>query len=156
MRTQPITANDARVMRWMVVLGAVIRVAYLLTKWNRPLSLNDSYYYSGQAYQLAHGQLFRELFVDQPGAEHGPLTSLLMAPLSFGSDYVFWQRLVTVASGIVLVWLLGKLGARIGGSAVGVYAVGGAWHRRTPRADRWGLIEYPHDLVVQHQENGVP
>jgi len=124
MRTQPITANDARVMRWMVVLGAVIRVAYLLTKWNRPLSLNDSYYYSGQAYQLAHGQLFRELFVDQPGAEHGPLTSLLMAPLSFGSDYVFWQRLVTVASGIVLVWLLGKLGARIGGSAVGVYAVG--------------------------------
>ncbi len=124
MRTQPITANDARVMRWMVMLGAVIRVAYLLTKWNRPLSLNDSYYYSGQAYQLAHGRLFRELFVDQPGAEHGPLTSLLMSPLSFGGAYVFWQRLITVASGIVLVWLLGKLGARIGGSAVGVCAAG--------------------------------
>ena len=124
MHTQPMTANDTRVIRWLVVLGAVIRVVYLLTKWNRPLALNDSYYYSGQAYQLAHGRLFRELFVDQPGAEHGPLTSLLMAPLSYGSDYVFWQRLITVATGIALVWVLAKLGTRIGGTGVGVCAAG--------------------------------
>jgi len=111
-------------MRSLVVLGATIRVVYLLTKWNLPLSLNDSYYYSGQAYQLANGRLFRELFVDQPGAEHGPLTSLLMAPVSFGDDYVRWQRFVTVTCGIALVWLLGALGARLGGSRVGVWAAG--------------------------------
>ena len=109
-------------MRLLVGLGAAIRIVYLLTKWNRPLGLNDSLYYSGQAYQLAHGILFRELFVNQPGAEHGPLTSLLMAPVSFGDGYARWQRLVTMACGIVLVWLLGKLGARIGGAKAGVCA----------------------------------
>ena len=68
----------------LIVLGAAIRIGLLAHEVEPPLSLNDSYYYSGQAYQLAHGRLFRELFVDQPGAEHGPLTSLLMAPFSFG------------------------------------------------------------------------
>lgn len=124
MRTQPFTANDRRALRLLVGLGAAIRIVYVLTKWNRPLGLNDSLYYSGQAYQLAHGSLFRELFVNQPGAEHGPLTSLLMAPVSFGDDYVRWQRLVTLACGIALVWLLGKLGARLGGSKVGICAAG--------------------------------
>ena len=124
MRTQPFTANDRRVMRLLVGLGAAIRIVYVLTKWNRPLGLNDSLYYSGQAYQLAHGTLFRELFVNQPGAEHGPLTSLLMAPVSFGDDYARWQRLVTLACGIALVWLLGKLGTRLAGPAVGICAVG--------------------------------
>ncbi|MGB8860297.1 MAG: glycosyltransferase family 39 protein [Ilumatobacteraceae bacterium] len=118
------TAVDRRTMRVLVAVGATIRIAYVLTKWNRPLALNDSFYYSGQAHQLAHGHLFRELFVDQPGAEHGPLTSTLMAPVSFGADYVNWQRLVTVACGITLVWLLGKLGTRLGGRQVGLAAAG--------------------------------
>ncbi|HQZ36011.1 MAG TPA: glycosyltransferase family 39 protein [Ilumatobacteraceae bacterium] len=111
-------------MRSLVVVGALVRVTYLLTKWNVPLSLNDSIYYSGQAQQLAHGRFFRELFVDRPGAEHGPLTSLLMAPVSFGDDFLRWQRCVTVVCGIALVWMLGMLGARLGGSRVGVVAAG--------------------------------
>ncbi len=124
MRTKPFTANDPRAMRLLVGLGAVIRIVYVMTKWNRPLGLNDSLYYSGQAYQLAHGSLFRELFVDRPGAEHGPLTSVLMAPVSFGDDFARWQRLVTLACGIVLVWLLGRLGRRVGGPRVGLCAAG--------------------------------
>jgi len=124
MRAQPFTANDRRLIRLLVGLGAAIRIVHVLTKWNRPLGLNDSLYYSGQAYQLAHGSLFRELFVDQPGAEHGPLTSLLMAPVSFGDDYARWQRLVTLACGIALVWMLGKLGSRLGGPRVGICAAG--------------------------------
>ena len=56
------------------------------SKWNHALQLNDSLYYSLQARQLAHGIWFRELFVDQPGAEHGPLTSSLMAFVSWGND----------------------------------------------------------------------
>ena len=124
MRTQPFTANDRRVVRLLVALGAAIRVVHVLTKWNRPLGLNDSLYYSGQAYQLAHGTLFRELFVNQPGAEHGPLTSLLMAPVSFGDDYARWQRLVTLGCGIALVCLLAKLGARLGGPKAAICAAG--------------------------------
>lgn len=124
MRTTPFTPSDARAMRSLVVVGAVVRVTYWLTKWNVPLSLNDSIYYSGQARQLAQGRLFRELFVDRPGAEHGPLTSLLMAPVSFGDDFLRWQRCVTVVCGIALVWVLGMLGARLGGSRVGVVAAG--------------------------------
>ncbi len=116
--------NDRRLMRSLVLLGAVVRVVYVLTKWNRPLLLNDSFYYSGQAYQLAHGHLFRELFVNQPGAEHGPLTSTLMAPVSYGDHYVNGQRLVTLACGITLVWLLGRIGTRLGGPRVGLAAAG--------------------------------
>lgn len=122
MPVEAITPSHGRAVRAAVLAGAAIRIGYLLTKWNQPLRLNDSYYYSGQAYQLAHGRLFRELFVDQPGAEHGPLTSLLMAPFSWGDDFVRWQRMVTVACGITLVWLLGRLGTRLGGRRVGVAA----------------------------------
>lgn len=114
MPVEATTPSHGRAVRAAVLAGAAIRIGYLLTKWNQPLRLNDSYYYSGQAYQLAHGRLFRELFVDQPGAEHGPLTSLLMAPFSWGDDFVRWQRMVTVACGITLVWLLGRLGTRLG------------------------------------------
>ena len=58
-----------------VAAGAAVRVVHWLTLWNRDLLLNDSWYYSGQARQLAQGVWFRELFFDHPGAEHGPLTS---------------------------------------------------------------------------------
>ncbi|MBK9971044.1 MAG: hypothetical protein IPP16_10040 [Acidimicrobiaceae bacterium] len=68
MPVEATTPSHGRAVRAAVLAGAAIRIGYLLTKWNQPLRLNDSYYYSGQAYQLAHGRLFRELFVDQPGA----------------------------------------------------------------------------------------
>lgn len=117
-------SSHRRAFLGMVLLGAAIRVVYWLTKWNQELLLNDSVYYSGQAYQLTHGRLFRELFVDRPGAEHGPLTSTLMAPFSWGDDYVRWQRLVTVACGICLVWVLGRLAMRLAGPRAGVIAAG--------------------------------
>lgn len=120
--TEPSRAD--RALLGVLLLAAAIRVTYWLSKWNQALLLNDSLYYSIQARQLAHGQFFRELFVDQPGAEHGPLTSTLMAPLSWGADIVRWQRLVTVASGIALVWMIGRLGNRLGGRQVGLLAAG--------------------------------
>ena len=118
------TDRQRRAMLGWLLVGVAVRVVYWLSKWNQSLLLNDSVYYSGQAYQLAHGDLFRELFVDRPGAEHGPLTSTLMATVSWGDDYVRWQRLVTVATGITLVWLLGKLGTRLRGPRAGVWAAG--------------------------------
>ncbi|MEA3185887.1 MAG: hypothetical protein QOJ74_2364 [Ilumatobacteraceae bacterium] len=112
-----------RTLAMVVAAGAILRVARLLiTKWNRGLLLNDSLYYSAQAHQLAHGVWFREVFTDQPGAEHGPLTSTLMALVSWGGDPVNRQRLVTVAFGVATIAIVGQIGRRIGGDRVGIIA----------------------------------
>lgn len=108
-----------------VLVGAVWRLGVLVVdKWHQPLLLNDSLYYSGQAKQLARGVWFRELFVDQPGAEHGPLTSILMAPLSWMEHPVPWQRLVTIACGIASIVVLALVARRLAGDRAGVVA---AW-----------------------------
>jgi hypothetical protein len=118
------TPRAGRALTWIVAVGAGIRVVHWVTKWDRELLLNDSLYYSGQAYQLANGVWYRELFVDQPGAEHGPLTSTLMAAFTWGDDYVRWQRVVTVITGIALVWVIGLLGTRLRGPRAGLLAAG--------------------------------
>jgi 4-amino-4-deoxy-L-arabinose transferase-like glycosyltransferase len=107
----------------IVGAGALWRfVRLIVVKWDQPLLLNDSWYYSAQARQLTEGRWFREIFVDHPGAEHGPLTSLLLAPLSWMDEPVPWQRLGTVVLGVVVVALIGVLGRRIGGDPVGLVA----------------------------------
>jgi len=117
--------NFRRRLTVVVGGGAILRIARLLiTKWNKGLLVNDSLYYSAQARQLAHGVWFREVFSDQPGAEHGPLTSTLMAFVSWGSDPTNRQRLVTVACGIATVAVIGFVGRRIGGDRIGLIAAG--------------------------------
>ncbi len=113
-RLAAITAVAAgwRLLRWWFV------------KWDQELLLNDSLYYSAQARQLTQGRWFRDVFVDVPAAEHGPLTSIVLAPFSFGDDPVRWQRLGTVLLGVALVVLIGVLGRRIGGDRVGLVAAG--------------------------------
>ena len=107
----------------IVVAGAaVVRIVRLATKWNHPLLLNDSLYYSAQAQQLAHGVWFREIFVDQPGAEHGPLTSTLMAFVSWGSDPFNRQRTVTVVCGVATVAIVGLVARRVAGNRAGLIA----------------------------------
>jgi 4-amino-4-deoxy-L-arabinose transferase-like glycosyltransferase len=109
----------------VVTIGAVVRIVrFLATKWNRPLvpPLNDSLYYSAQAHELAHGKWFHEVFSNQPGAEHGPLTSSIMALVSWGDDPVNRQRMVTVATGIGVVAVIGLVGRRVGGDRVGLFA----------------------------------
>jgi 4-amino-4-deoxy-L-arabinose transferase-like glycosyltransferase len=109
----------------IVAFGAVLRVArFVINKWDEGLQLNDSLYYSIQASQLAHGVWFREPFTDQPGAEHGPLTSSLMALVSWGNDPVNFQRMVTVACGIASVALIGLIARRVAGNRVGLIAAG--------------------------------
>jgi hypothetical protein len=114
---------DSRRALWLCVgLAAVVRLAYWATKIGDDLRLNDSWYYSGQARQLSQGIWFREILADQPGAEHGPLTSLLMWPFSYGTEYQTVQRLVTVATGIALVWVLGRFTEQLAGAAAGITA----------------------------------
>jgi 4-amino-4-deoxy-L-arabinose transferase-like glycosyltransferase len=111
---------------WVAVLvGALWRFGVLVVdKWHQPLLLNDSIYYSGQAKQLARGVWFRELFVDQPGAEHGPLTSVLMAPLSWMDHPEPWQRIVTVMCGVATIVVLAAVARRVAGERA---AVAAAW-----------------------------
>ena len=111
-----------RALWWIVALAAAVRLAYWATKIGDDLLLNDSWYYSGQARQLTQGIWFREILADQPGAEHGPLTSFLMWPLSYGSEYQTTQRLVTVAAGVALVWVLGRFTAELAGRTAGLTA----------------------------------
>ena len=74
------------------VVGAVLRISMLISRWSTGLAFNDSLYYSSQAQQNAHGQWFRLVFTNGPGAEHPPLASLLMTPASLLPHFVFWQR----------------------------------------------------------------
>ncbi len=109
----------------IVVGGAVLRAVRLVaSKWDQPLGLNDSLYYSAQARQLAHGVWFREAFADQPGAEHGPLTSALMAVVSWGNDPINRQRMVTVACGIATIAVIGIVARRVAGNRAGLIAAG--------------------------------
>lgn len=114
-----------RRLRVIVAVGAVTRVAIWVAKWNRQLSLNDSFYYSVQATELARGHLYVEPFTSFHGAEHPPLASTLMAALSWMSnDPVRWQRLVTVATGIATIACIGLLGRAVAGSRVGLVSAG--------------------------------
>jgi 4-amino-4-deoxy-L-arabinose transferase-like glycosyltransferase len=107
----------------VVAIGALWRYSYLaVAKWNRPLLLNDSWYYSAQGRQLTQGRWFREIFEDLPGAEHGPLTPIVLAPLSWMDGYVNWQRLVTATIGVAVVALVGVLGREVAGPRAGLVA----------------------------------
>ncbi|MEP7115541.1 MAG: glycosyltransferase family 39 protein [Ilumatobacteraceae bacterium] len=107
----------------VVACGAVLRIVRLaVNKWGQPLLLNDSLYYSAQAQQLAHGVWFREVFSDQAGAEHGPLTSAMMAVVSWGSDPFNRQRMVTVTCGVVTVAIIGLVARRVAGNRAGLIA----------------------------------
>ena len=125
---QPDVGRDFRTnLTAIVALGALWRmIRFIATKWDTRLLLNDSLYYSAQAQQLAHGVWFREVFVDQAGAEHGPLTSSLMALVSWGSDPFNRQRMVTVVCGIATVAIIGLVGRRVGGNRVGLIAAAAA------------------------------
>lgn len=111
-----------RLLAAIVAVAALVRVGRLALIWNRPLLLNDSIYYSAQARGLAEGRLFLEPFSSHPGAEHGPLTSLLMASVSWIGDAIPWQRAITVPFGIASVILVALIARRVGGNAVSLLA----------------------------------
>ncbi len=118
-------ARFRRRLSSIVAIGAIWRMGVLaVDKWHQPLLLNDSLYYSAQARQLVNGVWFREIFVDQPGAEHGPLTSVLLAAVSWVDDPVPWQRLLTVLCGIATIAVIGLLARRLGGERAGLTAAG--------------------------------
>jgi hypothetical protein len=101
--------------------GAVWRLLYLfVARIDDDLKLNDSLYYSMQAGLNSEGRWFEEALTGQPGAEHGPLTSLYLTPWSLGEgDPVPLQRLAMTLVGIATVAVIGLLGRRAALSADG-------------------------------------
>lgn len=104
------------------MVGAVWRLVILAIKWHKQLLLNDSFYYSVQAAELAKGHGYVQPFTDQPGAEHGPLTSTLMAIVSWGHNPVPYQRIVTTLCGIATVAVIGLVGRKLAGDRTGLFA----------------------------------
>jgi hypothetical protein len=102
--------------------GVVVRVAMLASKWGQDLLLNDSLWYSAQAVKLADGDGFVDPFYGGPSAEHGPLTPLLVAPVSWIGDPVPWQRAVMTLVGVAVVVGVGLLARRVAGWWAGVIA----------------------------------
>jgi 4-amino-4-deoxy-L-arabinose transferase-like glycosyltransferase len=105
-----------------IMLAVVVRVAMLASKWRQDLLLNDSLWYSAQAVKLADGDGFVDPFYGGPSAEHGPLTPLLVAPVSWLDDPVPWQRAVMTVIGLAVVVGVGLLARRVGGWWAGVVA----------------------------------
>jgi 4-amino-4-deoxy-L-arabinose transferase-like glycosyltransferase len=105
-----------------ITTAVVVRVAMLASKWGQDLLLNDSLWYSAQAVKLANGDGFVDPFYGGPSAEHGPLTPLLVAPVSWPDDPVPWQRAVMTLIGVAVVVGVGLLARRVGGWWAGVAA----------------------------------
>lgn len=94
----------------------------LISKWNQGLLLNDSLYYAAQASNNAAGRWFREFWGVEQGAEHAPLTSLVLTPVAWLAPDLAWMRLTMTLIGISIVPLVGLLGHAVGGRRVGVTA----------------------------------
>ncbi|MGH9133577.1 MAG: ArnT family glycosyltransferase [Ilumatobacteraceae bacterium] len=116
------TRTQRRCLLLALTLAAGIRVAMLVSKWRQDLLLNDSLWYSAQAVKIAHGDGFVDPFYGGPSAEHGPLTPLLVAPVSWIDDPVPWQRMVMTATGLAVVIGIGLLARRVAGWWVAVVA----------------------------------
>jgi len=102
----------------VVALGAVWRYGYVIAaKWNQSLLLNDSLYYSWQAAGLTRGEFFKDIAGKREAAEHGPLTSIVLAPVSWGSHAVDQQRLLTATLGVITIALIGTLARRLAATA---------------------------------------
>ena len=107
----------------VVALGALWRYGYVIAaKWNQTLLQNDSLYYSWQAAGLTRGEFFKDIYGKLEAAEHGPLTSIVLAPVSWGAHTVDQQRLLTATLGVVTVALIGILARRIAAAAGSVNA----------------------------------
>jgi len=106
----------------ITAVGAAWRAVMLAAAWHHRILLNDSLYYTVQAQLNAHGRWYVEPFTDRPGAEHPPLTSLLLTPVSGVHHPEGWQRLTMTVIGVCVVPLIAVLARCIGGRRAGVVA----------------------------------
>lgn len=136
-----------RLLLLIVVGGLAVRVGYVVfVVGDEPLK-GDQVYYTAQANRLAQGHGFVEpygpdLNVLRPGtgpsAEHPPLTSIVLAPVSWVANHLPWvdvdarrgdihgpaHRLTLAILGSIGIALIGLVGREVRGERVGLVAAG--------------------------------
>src|SRR5262245_1650099 len=111
----------------IVVFGAlVLRVVFTVAVTAEPEAHPyDALYYVTQSQAIVDGDGFQQPFGDQPDAHHPPLTTLAVVPATalFGvPDDTLPQRLTMCLIGAAAVGVIGLLGRRVAGDAVGLTA----------------------------------
>jgi len=124
----------------MLIVGLVAAaVRWMNVFWWRPTTNNpgyhgyrlggDAYYYHYQANALAKGAWFVDPLLwhntgqQRPSATHPPFYVIYLSLWSrLGLDTVTWHRFASTFLGIAAVVMVGYLGRRIGGNAVGIVA----------------------------------
>lgn len=123
--------NDRnRWFRWRLAgicaVALVAKAAYLLGAKAGDTDLTDegdALYYASQAKLNAVGTWFVHPEVGGPGADHPPLTTLVLTPVAWVTDgSILAMRGAMTVLGVVVVAAIGVLGRRIGGDRVGLFA----------------------------------
>jgi 4-amino-4-deoxy-L-arabinose transferase-like glycosyltransferase len=136
----PSRSRFARGLVAVCALAALIR--FLNVFWWRPTTNmpgfhgyklgGDAFYYHWQANALAKGAWFVDPYVwhflggrERPSATHPPLYVTFLALWSrLGLDSVTWHRVASCFLGIAAVAVIGLVGRKLGGNAVGLIAAG--------------------------------
>ena len=122
-----------RLSFWMIVgVAGLWRVFYVFASKDSDPLVGDQIYYSAQASVIANGEWFADPFrAGAYAADHAPLTSLSLAPVSWSdTNAVMPQRLLTAVYGTAVVigigalarWLFDRRIALIATALAGVYA----------------------------------
>lgn len=84
----------------------------------------DELYYVGAARSVAHGHWFDFAFLGPvlEHAEHPPLTSLVLAPVTWFTDGELPLRLLGAVGGALTVVVIGHIGRALGGRRLGLIA----------------------------------
>jgi len=116
----------------IVAFGAALRVLYVLAAKRGEAVVGDQIYYSAQAVAIANGNWFADPFVTgRFAADHAPLTSLVLALVSWSDDNPFllqrlWMSgggvLVVIGIGVLARWLFGRQVALVAAFISAVYA----------------------------------
>lgn len=108
----------------IVATSAVVRIGYVLAAKRGEALAGDQIYYSAQAVTIANGRWFADPFLDgRYAADHAPLTSLVLAPVSWSDSNPFLaQRLLMALLGVAVVAGIGLLARWLFGRGVSLAA----------------------------------
>ncbi|MGK2929702.1 MAG: ArnT family glycosyltransferase [Acidimicrobiales bacterium] len=130
--TVPTGRAEARIGRFerrlaaIAALSFVGKLVYLFAEKRRDVDLldeGDALYYFLQARLNSLGDWYIDPATGGPGADHPPLTSLVLTPTAWLTDSsIFAMRLTMTVIGVAVVIGIGLLGRRIGGERVGLVA----------------------------------
>lgn len=116
----------------IIVFSAVLRFAYVLLAKRGEVLVGDQIYYSAQAVTIADGRWFANPSdLGSYAADHAPLTSIVLAPVSWSNDNPFliqrlWMAVIGVAVvaglGVLARWLFGRRTSLVAASVAAIYA----------------------------------